>query len=133
PLLGIERSLGSLIKLLTPSPDYTDEYNAWLASIPNYVYPMLFIIKRFYRPEWGENWREHFGVDTVNGFPGHELKFGERKLVGTYLRVGLIGDPPWRPYKTRQDFAAAAKVQTEDDISASIVVPGTQLPTLKGK
>ena len=34
--------------------DYTDEYNAWLASIPNYIYPIVFIIKRFYKPEWGE-------------------------------------------------------------------------------
>jgi hypothetical protein len=128
PVLGPERSLGSLIKLLTPSVDYTDEYNAWLASIPNYIYPILFIIKRFYRPEWGENWREHFGVDIVNGFPGHELKYGDRKLVGTYLRVGLTGDHHWRTYKARQDFAAAAKIQTEDDISASIVVPGALLP-----
>ena len=35
PILSPERSLGSVIKLLTPSPgEYTDEYNAWLASIP---------------------------------------------------------------------------------------------------
>ncbi len=31
--LSPERSLGSVIKLLTPDLDYTDEYNAWLASI----------------------------------------------------------------------------------------------------
>jgi hypothetical protein len=67
-------------------------------------------------------------VDIVNGFPGHELKYGDRKLVGTYLRVGLTGDHHWRTYKVRQDFAAAAKIQTEDDISASIVVPGAVLP-----
>jgi hypothetical protein len=131
PLLSPERSLGSLIKLLTPSSDYTDEYNDWLASIPNYVYPILFIIKRFYRPEWGENWRDKFGVDVVNGFPGNELKHGDRKLVGTYLRVGLTSDNSWRTYKLRQDFAAAMKVQTEDDISAAIVLPGKQLPTIQ--
>jgi hypothetical protein len=130
-ILSPERSLGSLIKLLTPSSDYTDEYNDWLASIPSYVYPILFIIKRFYQPEWGDNWRERFGVDTVNGFPGHELKFGDRKLVGTYLRVGLTADNAWRTFKVRQDFAAAAKIQTEDDITASVVVPGTQLPTIR--
>jgi hypothetical protein len=123
PILGRDRSLGSVIKLLTPSSDYTDGYNAWLASIPNYIYPIVFIIKRFYKPEWGADWRSHFGVDAVNGFPGHELKFGDRKLVGTYLRVGLEEDKAWRTFKVRQDFAAAAKVQTEDDISASVVVP----------
>ncbi len=110
-----------MIKLLTPSSDYTDEYNAWLASIPSYIYPIVFIIKRFHRTEWGQNWREHFGVDEVNGFPGHELKFEKRKLVGTYLRIGLSGDHAWRTYKVRQDFAAASKIQTEDDISASVV------------
>src|SRR5690606_19187189 len=34
PILSSERSLGSVIKLLTPSVDYTDEYNQWLESIP---------------------------------------------------------------------------------------------------
>ncbi len=127
-ILSEERSLGSVIKLLTPSPEYTDEYNAWLASIPNYIYPIVLIIKRFYRSEWGDNWRQHFGVDEVNGFPGHEIKYENRKLVGTYLRVGLTGDQAWRTYKVRQDFAAASKIQTEDDITASCVAPAHCLP-----
>jgi hypothetical protein len=66
----------------------------------------------------------------VNGHPGHELKFGDRKLVGTYLRVGLLGENTWRTYKLRQDFAPAQKVQTEDDISASVVVPRRALQHL---
>lgn len=130
-ILGDERSLGSVIKLLSPSSDYTDEYNDWLASIPSYIYPIVFIIKRFDRAEWGENWREHFSVDEVNGFPGHELKYNDRKLVGTYLRVGFTGDHSWRTYKVRQDFAAAGKLQIEDDISASVVVPGGALPLVE--
>jgi hypothetical protein len=128
-ILSPERSLGSVIKLLTPSPSqYTPEYNAWLESLPSYVYPIVFIIKRFYRPEWGSDWRKHFGVDVINGFPGHELKMGNRTLVGTYLRVGLMAGGAWRTYKLRQDFAAAAKVQTEDDITASVVVPAKGVP-----
>ena len=122
PILGPERSLGSVIKLLTPSAEYTDEYNAWLKSLPNYIYPIVFVIKRFYKPEWNGNWREYFGVDIVNGFPGHELKYGERKLSGMYLRVGLLPHS-WRIYKSRQDFAPADKLQMEDDITASVVVP----------
>ena len=47
--------------------------------------------------------------------------------MGTYLRVGLHGPAAWRTFKLRQDFAAASKVQTEDDISASVVVPAAQL------
>jgi hypothetical protein len=130
PILSPQRSLGSVIKLLTPTSEYSDEYNAWLASIPNYELAMLFIIKRFHKQEWGSDWESHFSVDVVNGFPGHELKLDGRKLVGTYLRVGLLAGNAWRTFKLRQDFAAAAKVQTEDDISASVVVPASQLENL---
>lgn len=128
--LDPQRSLGSVIKLLTPSIEYTDEYNAWLRSIPSHLYAMAFIIKRFSKPEWNGNWREHFGVDVVNGDNGHELKFGNRKLVGMYLRVGLDHQGRWRMYKLRQDFAAAVKIQLEDDITASVVVPHRYLKGL---
>ncbi len=130
PILSERRSLGSVIKLLSPSPDYTDEYNAWLASIPNHISALVLIIKRFQRPDWGTDWRKHFNVDIVNGEPGHELKYGDRTLVGTYLRVGLQSRQSWRTFKVRQDFAAAAKIQTEDDISASVVVPTDRLDQL---
>ena len=123
PVLDEKRSLGSVIKLLTPSSDYTDEYNAWLRGIPNHVYAILFLIKRFYRPEWNGQWRDHFGVDIVNGSAGHQLTLDERELVGTYLRVGFREEKFRRTFKLRQDFAAAAKVQTEDDITASTVQP----------
>ena len=127
PVLSPRRSLGSVIKLLTPSEDYTDAYNAWLASFPNYIYPIVFIIKRFFPRDAIGHWRELFGVDSVNGFPGHELKAFGRKLVGMYLRVGLLGTQAWRMFKLRQDFSPADKVQTEDDITASIVVPAGRL------
>ena len=123
PILSSKRSLGSVIKLLTPSEDYTQEYNDWLATIPSHVYAIVYAIKRFYNPNWGNDWRRHFSVDFVNGSPGHELKVHDRPIVGTYLRVGLSGDHGWRTFKVRQDFAAASKVQNEDDISASVVVP----------
>ncbi len=130
PVLSGQRSLGSVIKLLTPSEDYTDEYNAWLRALPSHILGLVFAIKRFHDPAWGDDWRPHFTVDTVNGSLGHELKLHARKIVGTYLRVGLSGDHGWRTFKIRQDFYAAAKVQTEDDISASIVVPGRVLGPL---
>jgi hypothetical protein len=130
PILAPERSTGSVIKLLTPNTEYNEAFNRWLASIPSHVYAIVFIIKRFYKPEWGENWREHFSVNIVNGAPGNELKIGERKLVGTYLRVGLLPSGNWRTFKLRQDFAPAFKIQTEDDISASVVVPAKGVSSL---
>jgi len=130
-VLSSERSLGSVIKLLTPNPNlYTDEHNAYLAAIPNHVRAIVFAIKRFYHPEWGSDWRKHFAVDTVNGAPGHELKLDGRQLVGCYLRVGLWKNGAWRTYKLRQDFISADKVQMEDDITVSTVVPQSQLPGL---
>ncbi len=127
-VLTSKRSLGSVIRLLTPSAEtYTDEYNAWLESLPQHILALVYLIKRFYKTEWGGNWREHFSVDEVNGYPGHELKFDGRKLITSYLRVGVRRDGTWRIYKLRQDFVAATKVQTEDDISASTVVPVSYL------
>ncbi len=123
-LLSDGRTLGSVIKLLTPSAtEYTDEYNQWLEDIPNNILALVYMIKRFYQPEWGNDWRSHFSVDEVNGNPGHELKYNGRKLEATYLRVGMQSDGTWRIFKLRQDFVAAGKIQMEDDISATTVVP----------
>ena len=108
--------------------EYTDEYNAWLASIPNYIYPIVFIIKRFYKPEWKGDWRSHFGVDIVNGFPGHELKFDGSK-AGRHVSARRAAWPGGAGGRTRSGRISppAAKIQTEDDISASVVVPTAQL------
>ncbi|HEU5081437.1 MAG TPA: hypothetical protein VFT72_19650 [Opitutaceae bacterium] len=123
-ILSTERSLGSVIKLLTPSrKEYTDEYNAWLAAIPQHVKELIFIVKCFYKSSWGEDWRCHFSVDTINGQPGYELKLDGRKLVTNYLRVGFEEDGSWRVFGLRTDFHPAAKVQMEDDITASVVAP----------
>lgn len=130
PILSRDRSLGSVIKLLTPSPvEYNPQYNAWLESIPNYIWALVFMIKRFWQPDWGSDWRSRFTVDTVNGFPGHQLKYRDRVLVGSYLRVGWNGNS-WRTFKLRQDFSPATKIQTEDDISASITLPGSRFERL---
>ena len=120
--LSLERSLGSVIKLLTPSVATTDEYNAWLCDIPARILSIVFIIKRFYHEDWGDNWRKHFSVDVINGRPGHALKLDGRELVASYLRVGLDKENTWQTYKVRQDFIATEKVQMEDDITASVVV-----------
>ena len=50
------------------------------------------------------NWREHFSVDIINGIPGNELKFDNRKIVTTYLRVGFDSDGLWRTFGLRKDF-----------------------------
>lgn len=131
PILSSERSLGSVIKLLTPaSRDFNAGYNDWLESVPQYIKELVLVVKRFYKPEWGDSWREHFGVDIINGTPGNELKCDGRKLVSSYLRVGFEADGSWRTFGLRKDFHPAAKWQFEDDITASVVVPSEMLQGL---
>jgi phosphoenolpyruvate carboxykinase (diphosphate) len=125
--LSPNRSLGSVIKLLTPSKSYTAEFNRWLESIPPRILALVFLIKRFYRQEWGNDWRRHLSVDEVDGAPGHELKLHGRRIIATYLRLGFDTEGKWRTFKVRQDYIPAEKVQMEDDISASVVVPATCL------
>jgi hypothetical protein len=131
PILDSARSLGSVIKLLTPqSREYTPQYNEWLATIPQYIKELVFVVKRFYKPEWAGNWREHFGVNIINGTPGNELKCDNRKLVTNYLRVGYEADGSWRIFGLRKDFFPARKLQMEDDISASFVVAASRIAGL---
>jgi phosphoenolpyruvate carboxykinase (diphosphate) len=129
-LLSPERSLGSVIKLLTVGEEYTDDYNNWLNSIPQHIKELVFVVKRYYQQEWGSNWREHFSVDLINGIPGNELKLHDRKLISNYLRVGYDQDHSWRVFGLRKDFYPASKLQREDDISVSVVVPGEHLGNL---
>jgi hypothetical protein len=129
-ILSPKRSLGSVIKLLSPSPLYSDEYNAWLKSVPERIKSLVFLVKRFYNPDWGEEWMRHFSVDAVNGTTGNILKFEDRPVLGSYLRVGRDASGMRRTYKLRQDYMPAEKRQWEDDISASVVVPTKTLKNL---
>ncbi len=127
PVLASSRSLGSVVRLLTPSPEYTDGYNKWLRGIPPQVRSLVFTIKRFYRQEWGKDIRSHFSVDMVDGRPGHELSYEHRRLVSSYLKVGTEESGNWRVFRLRTDFVPAAKLQIEDDITASAVLPASAL------
>ena len=123
-ILSERRSLGSVIKLLTPSSMYTDEYNAFLESIPDHIKELIFTAKRFYQPSWGKDWRSHFSVGIINGRKGNSLRLDGEVIKVNMLRVGFENDGAWRLLSLRPDFSPAAKVQTEDDITASVVAPG---------
>jgi hypothetical protein len=129
-ILSPDRSLGSVVKLLSRSPDYTDEYNEWLTTIPRPIRDLVLLLKRLYKPEWGDDWRKHFSVDTINARPGNELKHNAEKLLTHYLRVGYTREGGWRTFTLRSDFYPAEKIQVEDDITASTVAPREQVPGL---
>ena len=126
-ILADTRSIGSVIKLLTPSDEFHANYNAWLESIPPHIKELVFVVKRFYRPEWGGDWRSHFTVGRINGRLGNALRLDGDKITVNMLRVGFEADGSWRLFGLRHDFAPAVKVQTEDDITASTVVSGALL------
>ena len=130
PILSEKRSLGSVIRLLSPNEIYSDEYNNWVREIPARIKAVVFLVKRFYQPEWGNDWKSHFSVDFVNGLPGNRLKFNDRYLKASFLRIGRDENGHSRTYKLRQDFLPAEKLQLEDDITSSIVVPSNKLSHL---
>ncbi|HET9127121.1 MAG TPA: hypothetical protein VFN73_03505 [Propionibacteriaceae bacterium] len=130
-VLSRERSMGSVIKLFTPAPDFTDEYNAFLEAIPQYIKELVFTVKRFARPEWGDDWREHFTVARINDRLGNFVRLDGDKIMTTMLRVGFETDGSWRLFTLRPDFHPAVKVQTEDDITASVVLPASGGPSRK--
>ncbi|MGA2028510.1 MAG: hypothetical protein ABSG87_00340 [Verrucomicrobiota bacterium] len=130
-VLAAERSLGSVIKLLTPDTrEFNPAYNTWVETIPQYIKELVFVVKRYYKPAWGDDWRSHFSVDIINGTPGNELKCDNRVLVTTRLRVGFEPDGLWRTFGLRKDFHPGAKVQEEDDITASVLVPRARVENL---
>jgi len=128
PILSEERSIGSVIKLLTPSrSEYHADYNAWLDRIPPYIKELVYVVRRSYRPEWGDDWRSHFSVAAIDGRQGNSLRLDGSRITINMLRVGYNADASWRLFSLRHDFSPAVKVQTQDDITASTVVPGGQL------
>lgn len=127
PILDPSRSLGSVMRLFSPSDEFTPEYNAFIAGIPRSVKDFLFTLKRYWKPGWGTDWRSRFRVDKINGEQGSILKYRLATVVTSYLRVGYEPDGSWRMFSLRKDFAPATKLQREDDITASITVPAARL------
>lgn len=133
--LSKERTLGSAVKLLTPSDQYNKEYNDFLKQIPEYVRTLAFFVKRHYRghEELGLKWRELFNVEIVNGRPGNVLRYKHNPITASYVRIGFNQEGRWYLHKLRSDFVPSLKIQTEDDISATITVPSKQLNSLNAE
>jgi len=129
--LSQERTLGSAVKLLTPSDKYNDEYNQFLESIPDHIRTLVLFIKRLYRNDQHTgNWRDHLNVESVNGRQGHALMYKHNKVVASYVRIGFNTEGNWYLNKLRSDFMPSEKIQMEDDISATITLPRHRLKNL---
>ncbi|MDF1815161.1 MAG: hypothetical protein P1V20_23365, partial [Verrucomicrobiales bacterium] len=126
-ILDPNRSLGSVIRLFSQSDTFSDEYNEFISTIPRTVRDFIFTLKRFWKSDWGTDWRSRFHVDSVNGQPGYLLKYRRATVMTRYLRVGYAADGSWRMFGLRKDFAASTKLQREDDITASVTIPASGL------
>ncbi|MDP2336757.1 MAG: hypothetical protein Q8N05_09965 [Bacteroidota bacterium] len=130
--LSPRRTLGSAVKLLTPSDQYNDEYNAFLYRIPDYIRTFVLYIKRLYRSDdaTSPNWKDDFSVEYVNGRKGNALMYKHNWIAASYVRIGFSPDGDWFLHKLRSDFIPSQKIQMEDDISATITLPASQLKNL---
>ncbi|MDO7137818.1 hypothetical protein [Algibacter lectus] len=128
------RTLGSAVKLLTPSDKNTDEYNAFVSNIPVHIRSLVLFVKRLYRQDHAElNWKDCMSVEFINGKKGTGLLYHNTRVVGSYVRIGFNENGNWLLNKLRSDFSASIKVQTEDDISASITLPRERFNNMSPK
>ena len=129
--LSEERSLSSAVRLLTPSDQNSDEYNEMLNNIPVHIRSLVLFVKRLYRQAHGTlNWKEYMSVEIINGKKGTGLLYNNTPVVGSYVRIGFNEKGNWMLNKLRSDFSPSEKIQTEDDITASITVPRNRLENL---
>jgi hypothetical protein len=129
--LSPKRTLGSAVKLLTPSEQYNDEYNEFLRSIPDHIRTLVLFVKLLYRVDQKTgNWRDYINVNIVNGRKGHALLYNQNRIAASYVRIGFSPQGNWYLHKLRSDFIPSMKIQMEDDISASITLPSERLKNL---
>ncbi|MFI1773011.1 hypothetical protein [Thalassobellus citreus] len=130
--LSEKRTLGSVVKLLTPSEENSDEFNEWLKNIPVHVRSLVLFVKRLFRQAHGANlnWKDMMTVEIINGVKGTSLIYNHTPVVGSYVRIGFNQEGNWMLNKLRSDFSACEKIQTEDDITASITLPREKFKNL---
>ncbi|ELP91606.1 hypothetical protein EIN_129860 [Entamoeba invadens IP1] len=129
-ILDPKVTLGAVVELLTPSANFTEEHNTYVKNISPLIVELVMTIKSLYREDWKGDWQSRITVDKVNGQQGNELSYRKNKLSSQYLRVGFERDETtWRVFQLRKDFFPSAKLQMEDDITASVIVPTKLLKT----
>jgi hypothetical protein len=129
--LDKKRTLGSAVKLLTPSSANNDAYNEFIQNIPVHIRSLVLFVKRLHRQDHSSlNWKDCMSVEIINGKNGTGLLYNNTPVVGSYVRIGFNQKGTWLLNKLRSDFSASQKIQMEDDISASITLPSSQFKNL---
>ena len=89
PILGSDRSMGSVIKLPTP-PSASSAMTTMYLSASRRV-PSSSSSSSAYRPEWVRDWRSHFGEPPSTAVPANRLRLDGQQVL-TILRVGFESD-----------------------------------------
>jgi len=132
-LLSPKRTLGSTVKLLTPSDQYSGKYNDFIQSIPAHIRTLVLYIKRLYRNELSGDWKDHMSVEILNGRDGNTLMFDNEKVIASYVRIGFNQKGDWLLHKLRSDYLPSHKIQMEDDISATVTLPSHRFNDLNAE
>ena len=68
------------------------EHNAYIESLSKPAISLALLIKRLYKPSWGEweNWQHKFSEDVIDGQSGYELKFEGERLSPATLELAMI-------------------------------------------
>ena len=61
------------------------------------------------------------------------MRYKHNPIVASYVRIGFNEEGRWYLHKLRSDFVPSMKIQTEDDISATITVPSNRLKDLNAE
>ena len=131
PFLSSLRTLGSAVKLLTPSYHYNKEYNKFLEDIPLHIRTLVLYIKRLYRSgQKTANWRDDMAVEIFNGRQGTALMYKNNVVFASCVRIGFNQEGNWLLHKLRSDFIPSQKIQMEDDVTVSITLPSNRLKNL---
>jgi hypothetical protein len=129
--LDQQRTLGSAVKLLTPSDENSEEFNDFIKNIPVHIRSLVLFVKRLYRQDYNAlNWKDCMSVEIINGKNGTGLQYNNTHVMGSYVRIGFNQKGVWLLNKLRSDFSASEKIQMEDDISASITLPRNRFKNL---
>jgi hypothetical protein len=111
PILSPDRSLGSVIKLLTPSPRITPPNTTpGSAPFPSTSRNSSSSSNASTDPNGATNGAS-ISASTPSTAPRQRTEVPRPQIVTTHLRVGYHADGAWRTFGLRKDFMPAIKIQ----------------------
>lgn len=106
----MECLVGLVIKFFILFLDFIDWYNDWINLILVFCKELVFIIKCYYKLEWGDDWCFYFSVVFINGCYGNMVCFDGQKVLVSMVCVGFQFDGLWWLFILCYDYVLVVKV-----------------------